>query len=138
MIYKILLKKSGLTQHEAAAFHNVNAASIKNWATQRRSVPPGVIQEIHDLCAQQDRAAANTAALILEKSCGTVEIGFCVDDAEAQSRGYPAKSAHDAVIASVLAKIPFHVLQGVQLVPCGTTPATAAASDQNDRAQRGD
>ncbi|MCA3367750.1 MAG: hypothetical protein INF79_19260 [Roseomonas sp.] len=57
-----------------------------------------------------------------------IEIGYAVDDAEAQSLGWPCAAAQHASLGMVVARLG----RPVRLVPRGTTHATAAAADAHD------
>ena len=61
---------------------------------------------------------------------GQIELGYAVDDAEAQSMGWPCASAQWASLGIIAAGTDRHIT----LVPRGTTVATAAAADAREGA----
>jgi hypothetical protein len=135
-LYAIMLSTSGLSQREAAEFHEVAEESVYSWCRGRRRAPDGIIDELHELIARQ-QAAADEAASVIEKNLAakgtpeTIDIGVCTDDHEAQSLGWPTASAHAAVIGKTLAQIIYPVIHRIRIVPRGSTAASAAAADQN-------
>lgn len=125
--FSILMSLAGLSQREAAAFLKVSSSSVDKMARGARSAPDGVIDDLRDLIDQQEDAAEETLALIEEQDADEIELGYPSDDHEAQSLGWPCVGAWKAMAARVIAGCD----QSVSLVPRGSTPATAAAIDQN-------
>jgi hypothetical protein len=125
--YALLLDRCGLSQREAAAFHDVRLDTVKSWSSARNNPPAGVIEELRGLYARIARAAAEAVAAIGAGAtpAEAVELGIAVDDQEAQSLGWPCVGAHAAVLGLVAAQCRL----AVSIVPRGCTPATAAAAD---------
>jgi hypothetical protein len=131
-----MMDTAGLSLAQASAFLDARQDSVMSWSSGRRSTPPGVIDELQDLVFRQQVAAQEAAAVILKKikKCGlpeTIEIGIAADDHEAQSLGWPAVSAHAAVVGMTLALLPRSFISRVAIVPRGSTAASAAAADQH-------
>lgn len=128
-----LLTLSGLSQREAAAFLGVTLSSVDKMSRGIRGAPDGVIRDLSRLIQTQECMAERALDLIDEavksgKLSGPVELGFPSDDQEAQSLGLPTVSAWAAVAARVIAACEWPV----QLVPRGSTPATARAADARE------
>ena len=134
-LYKALLDVSGFTQKGAADFHSVRLDTVKSWCGGRNTAPVGVISELADLIKRMSRAIEEAKAQIdvMQEKHGspqTIELGYCADDHEAQSLGWPSATVHHRVIGQIAA---FATDAGhdVKIVPRGSTPATAAAVDAN-------
>ena len=127
--YSILLKASGLSQREAAVLHDVRLDTIKKWcqATGNRA-PRALVQELAALIVKQGNAADEAVAACSDVA--TVELGLASDDYDAQQLGWPTATAHAATIATVAARLIADGLN-VEIVPRGSTPATAAAAGQH-------
>lgn len=122
-VFGLLLKLSGLTQAESAAFLNVSKDSVDAWSRGKRTAGPGVIAEMRALIARQQEAADEFLDMLDEAQPKEVELGFPADDHEAQQLGLPSVNAWGAMAARVIAETKTRVV----LVPRGTTAATAAA-----------
>lgn len=132
--FRLILNSSGLSIREAAVYLNVSHNTAESWAGGRRSVPAGVMAEMFSLIDRQERAAREAVDVITGMAAQrpdmeAIDIGFCADDFEAQSLGWPCKTAHDAVIRRVLEGLPPELRPLVQLVPRGSTLTTAGAAD---------
>lgn len=131
-IFPHLLIASGLSQQEAAEFLKIRRSSISNWTIGRRPPPDEILGWMVELVQAQNKMADETLKLIAaHPATEIIEIGFCADDHEAQTLGLPAKSAHDAVIRRIVERI--HDPRRINLVPRGSTIATAVASDMNEK-----
>ncbi|MGO1079712.1 hypothetical protein [Inquilinus sp. CA228] len=129
--FALLVQRGGLSQREAAAYLDLSASSIDKMARGVRTAPSGVLADLRALIARIDRAAAEALAEILRAPSGAeVEIGYAVDDEEAMSLDWPCVGAHLAVLREIVAGAPDHVV--IRLVPRGSTPATAAATDARE------
>lgn len=131
-VFGLLLKLSGLTQAEAAAFLNVSKDSVDAWSRGKRTAGPGVIAEMRGLIARQQAAADEFLDMLDEAQPEEVELGFPADDCEAQHLGLPTVSAWGAMAARVIAEAKTPVV----LVPRGSTAATAAAIDAKEKGRR--
>lgn len=101
--YALLLRLSGLSQREAATFHDVALDSVKSWCSNRRPTPPGAIEELRDLIAKQERAARVALAKYRELTADhgrpeTVSLSIPAGD-------WPAESAGQMALARVAAAI---------------------------------
>jgi hypothetical protein len=124
--YRLLLSRVGLSQADAAALHSVRLDTVKSWCTGRNPVPAGVITDLRALYAFQRRSADEAVALAAKAPAGAeIELGYAVDDTEAQSLGWPCAAAQHASLGMVVARLD----RPVRLVPRGSTLATAAAAD---------
>ncbi|MGI8526748.1 MAG: hypothetical protein ACR2K5_11345 [Pseudolabrys sp.] len=111
--YALLLARCGLSQSEAAAFHDVRPDTVKSWSAGRNQAPPGVIAELRVLYAQIEKAAdaaiAEISALMKEQKSDEIEMGLARNDAEAQQLGMPCVGAHRAMIGMVAATVPIKI-----------------------------
>lgn len=137
-LYVSLQGLCGLSNREAAEFFGVSPSSIDKWRLSTRNPPPrGALEALADLHARQRKAAEAMFKIVQQQvkahgADGSIDLGFCSDDAEAQSLGWPCVGAHRAVLAMVAAAvIPLGI--EVDFVPRGSTPATAAAADAHQK-----
>ena len=131
--FRLLLDLSGLSQREAAVFLNARPDTLDAWARGRRTAPIGVIEELAGLVIAQTHAAQNAVDSIQDllkdaNDTAEIEIGYPVDDHEAEALGFPTPSAWGAMAARVVAEFPGQI----RLVPRGSTAATAAAIDAGE------
>jgi len=108
--YALLLKLSGLSQREAAEFHQVRVDSLKRWVNGRDPTPPGAVEELRDLIGKQERSASEALAtyreMIAERGRPeAVSLTSAHSDEDAQARGWPTASAMDMVNARVVAAL---------------------------------
>lgn len=123
--FSLLLRLSGLSQREAAFVLNASASSIDKMARGVRSTPQGVIAELRDLIAKQERATDEALDVLDKMGADVIELGYPADNHEAQSLGWPCVGAWAGMAARVIAGTDLPV----DLVPRGSTLATAGASD---------
>lgn len=124
--YRLLLSRVGLSQADAAALHDVRLDTVKSWCAGRNPAPAGVIANLRALYAFQRRAADEALALAAKAPEGAeIELGYAVDDAEAQTMGWPCASAQWTSLGMIAAGTD----RQITLAPRGTTVATAAAAD---------
>lgn len=135
--FALLISLCGLSQREAAEFLDVSASSVDKMSRGTRTTPPGVIDEMRTLIEKQEIAARHTLDEIKKIRArknppNAIEIGYPVDDHEAQTLGWPCVGAWRGMTARVVAAstVP------VQLVPRGSTLATAAAAVARDAIER--
>ena len=129
--YRLILSLAGLSQADAATLHQVRLDTVKSWCAGRNRAPAGVIAELRTLYAQQTAAAAEALQMFTEHpEAGQIELGYAVDDAEAQSMGWPCASAQWASLGMIAAGTD----RQITMVPRGTTVATAAAADARESA----
>lgn len=139
-IYDLLRQRCGLSQIEAAAFHDVNINTVKSWCSGRSAAPLGVLEELAELYTKINNAAEQTlrhlsGAQVDATSTGNpidvIEIGVAVDDAEAQSIGWPCVGAQRAYLGLVLSTGLLKHWR-FRVAPRGANSATAAAADAHD------
>ncbi len=133
--FALLCHECGLSTREAAAFHDVRHDTALSWSSGRRNPPPAVLADLVALRRRIERAADEAIALMrspASRGADVIELGFCVDDAEAKGLGLPCAGAHAALLARVVA-VAIEDGRAVRLVPRGSTSATAAASDAHGR-----
>lgn len=129
--YRLLLSRVGLSQADAATLHQVRLDTVKSWCAGRRGAPPGALTELRALYARQKKASAEALEIIAERpKVGQIELGYAVDDAEAQTMGWPCASAQWASLGMIAAGTD----RQITLAPRGTTVATAAAADARESA----
>lgn len=136
-IFSLLCQVCGLSHREAADFLDARPDTIKAWGAGRRHAPPGVLDSLAGLAAQIDVAADVAVDLIREQSAdhggvGEIELGLASDDVEARDLGWPCVGAHRAVLALTVAR-GMESGHTFEIVPRGSTVATAAAADVHDR-----
>lgn len=133
--FALLCQRCGLSHREAAEFLNTRLDTARSWSSGRNRTPPGVIAELRALYAKIE-AAAEWSVKQYEDICkeaghppSNVQLGLSSDDHEARQRGLPCVGAHAAMVGIVAARI----ASGVDVVPAGSTLATAAAAAADDR-----
>ncbi len=62
--YKSALSICGLSQQEAAVFHGVSLASVKDWCRGRSTPPVGVWEQLSDLYQRIEDAADHASAML--------------------------------------------------------------------------
>lgn len=135
MSARLLIELCGLSHREAAEFLNVREDTVKSWFRTRPNIAkPGVTASLRALAMQQKAAAARQIDLIGELIAqhgapDQIELSLSSDDYEAQSKGWPCVGAERRAYAIVAGAVSIPVT----LVPRGSTPASAAASDQHDK-----
>ncbi len=124
--FALLLRLCGLSQREAALFLNVSGSAVDKMSRGVRKVPPGIMSDLRNLHQTQRRAADDHIRTIGEGGGNMIKLGLASDDHEAQSLGWPCVGAQAGAYALVIAatQIP------VEIVPRGSTLATALAADQ--------
>lgn len=117
--YNLTRQRCGLSQREAAAHHGVSINTVDKWCAGKRTVPPGVMQELQELYQIIRRAGgalgARMDALKRGEEDEPIEIGVAVTDADARALGFPSAGAHHAAVG--LALIERKRISPVELVP---------------------
>jgi|SRR5690606_32862508 len=112
--FALLLSLSGLSQREAADFLAVSASSVDKWTRGVRDAPRGALAEMRDLIRKQVRAAQEALAVYrrqhaeLGKPVG-LDLMIPADDAAAQDRGWPCRSAAAQSVARIIAALDVEV-----------------------------
>lgn len=137
-LFSEILRGCGLSQREAADFLGIRPDTVKGYASPSRpqQPPPGVLAELHELAARQERMAQATVDIFESQAAeygpaDTIELGIAADDHEAQQLGLPCVGAHLAVARRVWELLPPEVR--IVIVPRGSTPTTAMAADMRER-----
>lgn len=128
--FSLLAGLCGLSIREAADWLEIRPDTAKSWSSGKRNAPAKVLNDLRAMATKIDASAAQAIDLIRESGAEEIEIGYCADDHEAQSLGFPCIGAHSAMIARVLAAIDD---QTIILVPRGSTTGTAAAAAAHDK-----
>lgn len=141
--FALLVQLCGLSQREAAETFEVRLDTVKSWSAGRNRAPDRILLQLATLASEIGYAAEEAAAVIAEnmrkiEAAGRdpaevpVELGLASDDTEAKSLGLPCVGAHRALLARVAA-IAIRAGLTVEIVPRGSTAATAAAADAHRR-----
>lgn len=124
--YNILRLRCGLSQPEAADYHNVRLDTVKSWCSGRNRPSANILSELRALHVKIMRAAHEALTMLAAAPPDAeIELGYAADDHEARSLGWPCVGAQAAMLGEVLARLD----RPVQLVPRGSTLATAAAAE---------
>jgi hypothetical protein len=105
--YNLLRDFCGLSQQDAADFHDTRLDSVKSWCSDRRLAPQGAVNELQQL-ARQISAAGDAYAVELAKLARgeTVMIALPRDEAEARRFGFPSLGAYMRAVAIAIARLP--------------------------------
>ena len=124
--FALLVGVCGLSPGEAADLVGEDHGMVDAWLAGRGDAPLPVLVELSDLEARIEHAANAMAATIRDApAAAEIELGYAVDDAEARHLGWPCCGAQRAALGRAIARAG----RPVQLVPRGSTPATAGAAD---------
>ena len=127
----------GLSNREAAAYLDIGEKHVEKLRSGARTPAPAMLAELQKLWtlieqAAVDGAEAMTAEGILENDV-KIEIGYPVDDHEAESLGFPCIGAWRQMAARLMDELVMmddgFDLGRISFVPRGSTPSTAAAMD---------
>jgi hypothetical protein len=106
-VYNLLREACGLSQQEAAEFHEARLDSVKSWCSDRRPAPAGVINELQELMRDVEQAGENFAAALKRTTQGNAfTIGTPIDDRDAGDAGFPSTAAHVRAIAIAISRLP--------------------------------
>lgn len=113
----LLIRLSGLSHKEAADCLNVRLDTVASWfrKTNPNLAKPGVLNELRELIAKQERAASETVVQVTKEDLTKIKLGYPADDYEAQSLGWPCVGAWAAMAGRVIAQVDVPVV----LVPLG-------------------
>jgi hypothetical protein len=120
-IYDLLRQRCGLSQQEAANFHETRIDTVKSWCSDRRTAPIGVLDELRDLYSDIVEAADELVHLVQlvpqfdEKGDRFFRVGLPLDDRDAVVCGFPTVSTCQAAVAIAVASLSKNV--PVELVP---------------------
>ena len=106
-VYNVLREACGLSQAEAAEFHDARVDSVKSWCSDRRNAPPGVIKDLQKLLREIHLAGVRYAELLKVGNSGDVFIiGLSPDERDARAHGFPSMSAQMRAVATAIAHLP--------------------------------
>ncbi len=126
--YNVLLAVCGLSNREAALFHDARIDTVKSWASGRRNAPKGAIKELSGLVHKINNAVDEAIETFPNEPC-ELELGLASDNVEAQTLGWPFVSVHKIVlglITSYATECGFTV----SVVPRGSTVATESKGSE--------
>lgn len=133
-LFRLLISVSGFSHTQAADFLDVRRDTINSWSASRNPTPSGVITELATLISRMQNAVDQTMETIDEQHTepAIIELGYCADDHEAQSLGWPTASVHARVIGMIASQC-IELGHTVEVLPRGTTIATAAAIQSHNK-----
>jgi hypothetical protein len=107
-VYNLLREACGISQAEAAEFvHGTRLDSVKSWCSDRRTAPPGVINDLQKLAREIQDAGTRYAAFLKMSSKGDVYvIGLPSDERDARACGFPSTGAQMRAIAIAISHLP--------------------------------
>jgi hypothetical protein len=106
-VYNLLREACGLSQAEAAAFHETRLDSVKSWCSDRRTAPQGVINDLQRLARQIHASGIAYAELLKSSSGGDVYvIGLPSDEQDARTCGFPSIGAQMRAVAVAISLLP--------------------------------
>lgn len=106
-VYNLLREACGLSQAEAAAFHETRLDSVKSWCSDRRTAPQGVINDLQKLARQIQASGIAFAELLKGSSGGDVYvIGLPSDEQDARVCGFPSIGAQMRAVAVAISLLP--------------------------------
>jgi hypothetical protein len=98
--YKLLLGFSGMSQREAATFHEVSLDSIKNWCTERSNPPARVIEELRQLNQLMMKSAVAYEKNLSDSAKNDeIDVADCARHAASNRQEWPCQSVENRVIA---------------------------------------
>ncbi len=123
-IYNLLREACGLSQAEAAAFHETRLDSVKSWCSDRRNAPQGVINDLQKLARQIHASGVAYAELLKITNGGDVYvIGLPSDEQDARVCSFPSVGAQMRAVAVAISLLPDgSAIRMVERVP-GAIPA---------------
>jgi len=110
-VYDLLRQRCGLSQADAADFHDTRIDTIKSWCSDRRTAPAGVLDELRDLYADISEAGdelADVVKLMPQRDANGVffQIGAPLDSRDAIACGFPCEGSCLAAVALAVASLP--------------------------------
>jgi hypothetical protein len=111
-VYDLLRQRCGLSQADAASFHDTRIDTIKSWCSDRRTAPAGVLDELRDLYSDISEAGIELADVVKlmppqRDANGTFfQVGTPLDNADAIACGFPCEGSCLAAVALAIASLP--------------------------------
>ena len=128
-VFATLRAATGLSLFETADYLNVSQKNVERWVDGVREPPEGVIKEMAELVALQTKAVDRQLSFMKTNGVKQAEIGYPVDDEEANSMGWPCIGAVKVVLGRIIAGSE----ASITLSPRGSTSGTAAAIDAREK-----
>ncbi|WP_295894952.1 helix-turn-helix transcriptional regulator [uncultured Bartonella sp.] len=128
-VFATLRAATGLSLFETADYLNVSQKNVERWVDGVREPPEGVIKEMAELVALQTKAVDRQLSFMKTNGVKQAEIGYPVDDEEANSMGWPCIGAVKVVLGRIIAGSEALIT----LSPRGSTSGTAAAIDAREK-----
>lgn len=121
--YNLLRETCGISQAEAAEFHEARLDSVKSWSSDRRAAPAGVIRELRDLAKKINSAGlAYSAYLSPEGVRQPIKIGVPHDDLDARHCGFPSLGVALRAVSVAILSLPDNVEITIEPRIRGMTP----------------
>jgi hypothetical protein len=120
-VYDLLRQRCGLSQKQAADFHDARVDTVVSWCSDRRKAPQGVIDELLDLYDDITESALELSYLVQltpqvdDAGDRFIRIGLPQDDDDAVVCGFPCASACEAAVALAITHLKRNI--PVRLVP---------------------
>jgi hypothetical protein len=136
-VYDLLRRRCGLSQKQAADFHDARIDTVVSWCSDRRKAPQGVIDELLDLYDNITEAALELSYLVQltpqvdDAGDRFFRIGLPVDDDDAVACGFPCASACEAAVALAVTYLPRNI--PVCLVPRVRGAIPTAVTQKKDQ-----
>jgi hypothetical protein len=106
-VYDLLRVACGLSQQEAADFHEVRLDSIKSWCSDRRRAPVLVVAQLQVLMRNIERAGEEFAAKLKpDYAKNACIIGMPQTEKDAKACGFPSLAAQMRAIAIAISRLP--------------------------------
>ncbi|MEY9537861.1 hypothetical protein ABIE85_000921 [Bradyrhizobium diazoefficiens] len=110
-VYDLLRQRCGLSQADAASFHDTRIDTIKSWCSDRRTAPAGVLDELRDLYADISEAGdelADVVKLMPQRDANGIffQVGTPLDNEDAIACGFPCEGSCLAAVALAIASLP--------------------------------
>jgi hypothetical protein len=139
--YDLMRQRCGLSQQEAADFHQARLDTIKSWCSGRREAPDSVIDELRDL--HDDIVAAGRAWV---KEFGSrrniapsdeyfIDIVEPRNDRDARFYGWPNAGAALAAVGVAISALPRGVPVKLRIDAPGATPLPRRPAKTSDQAK---
>lgn len=104
-VYDLLRQRCGLSQQDAANFHKTRIDTIKSWCSDRRTAPPGAIDELRDLYDDITDAGRELAEIVRlrpqtdDKGAVFYYVGTPLNEVDAVKSGFPCEGSCLAAVA---------------------------------------
>jgi hypothetical protein len=123
-VYNLLREACGISQAEAAEFHEARLDSVKSWCSDRRPAPIGAINQLQSLARRIRKSGhefGNLLNSLVDELVPSVTVYLPHDDADARAHGFPSTAAQLQAIAIAIALLPDDVEVRLQTRDAGQT-----------------